>query len=131
MPTPVGHILGSLAAYEGAKHTILRESKIPRYLTWFVVVCALMPDIDHIAQVISPRLEEYMHGPTHSLVGCSLLAFAIALVLKMLNVSLSFRKAFLLFALCAFMHPLQDFLMGIGPPVQFLWPMSTRGEATK
>jgi len=68
----------------------------------FVVLCALLPDIDHFAQLVYPQLEEYIHGPTHSIAACLLLAFVIALLLKATKVSVSFGKIFLIFTYLPF-----------------------------
>ncbi len=127
MPTPVGHILGSLAVYEGAKHTLLRKGTPPRSLVWLVMLCAVLPDLDHIALILVPRLEEYIHGPTHSLFACALLASFIAVALKCMASRESAWRLLVVFTLCAVMHPLQDYFMGVGPPVEFLWPISGRG----
>ena len=127
MSTPVGHILGCLAAYEGAKHTILRKDTPRRYWLWLVVMCAVLPDLDHIALILVPRLEEYMHGPTHSLLACGLLAAAIAAVLKCVRSRVSAWRIFVVFMLCAVMHPLQDYFMGVGPPIEFFWPILGQG----
>lgn len=127
MSTPVGHILGSLTVYEGAKHTLLRKYTIPRYWLWIVVLCAVLPDLDHIALILSPRLEAHLHGPTHSLIACALLAATITAILKCTRNAVSAWRLFLVFMLCTATHPLLDYLMGIGPGVQFLWPISKYG----
>lgn len=127
MSTPVGHILGAMTAVAAVKPLLFQQTKLPSHSWLFVVACALLADTDHVAIIPFPQLEEHIHGPTHSILFCLLLALVIVGLVKAFRSSSSGWRLALICFICAFMHPLQDYLMGVGPPVQVFWPISSVG----
>ncbi len=127
MSTPVGHVLGSFVAFELCRKIALKGIALPKGTMLAVVVCALLADADHVAILIAPQLETFIHGPTHSILFCIILAALIATIVKSLRPDIHALRLWFVFFACSLMHPIQDYMMGVGPGIQYFWPLTSQG----
>ena len=127
MSSPIGHILGALAAYQSLEPLTPGDAPRGRKGLLLVGVLAVLPDLDIAWGWIQGDGTIFHRGFTHSV----LFAAALAVLGNLIwyKSAEGFKKAGpmqALFAACL-VHRLLDFLMGCGPEVPLFAPFSWRG----
>ncbi|MCF8032512.1 MAG: metal-dependent hydrolase [Desulfarculaceae bacterium] len=123
MSSVVGHGLAGLAVYQALKRPCRLPGKTPGVL--LALGLSLLPDLDVAALALWPGVFHH-RGFTHSLV-FALLAGGVAAVAVAWRRWENLPRAWLGLSLVAASHPLLDYLMGCGPGVPWLWPLSGEG----
>jgi inner membrane protein len=124
MSTVVGHALAATLAT-----TVAAGERPPRRraLVAVAIGTALLPDLDIVVFLALRPIGMVPHrGSSHSL----LFAIAIATIVTLVAfrpLRLPMARLWCVLALAAASHPLLDYLMGAGPPVQFFAPFFDRG----
>ncbi len=117
---PVTHALTSLALSRAGLNRTARRA------TWILLAGGLLPDLDLLSLLLGPRYLLRWNGAlTHSLLGCGILVFLIALAFwladrKHPKEPLRFSRALLLAGIGAAAHLLLDLADSFG--IQLLWP---------
>jgi inner membrane protein len=124
MSTLVGHALAATLATSTAG----REAAPRRGLLVAVAVAtAMLPDLDIVFFLALRPVGMVPHrGFSHTLLFAAASATVIALLTARV-LRMSFGRVWLVLILAAASHPLLDYLMGAGPPVQLFAPFSERG----
>jgi hypothetical protein len=123
-----GHAAGAVIAWEAGRR--LPGEWVPRGARWYAVpaVIAVLPDLDVVWPMFLRRSAVgYHRGPTHSVLVALAIAGCATLVVRACGCSVQRWRLFAVLTACALMHPVLDYLMGCGPPVPFLWPLTRRG----
>lgn len=123
MSTLVGHALaGTLATVAGA-------DRIPnrRALTGLAIATALLPDLDIVVfLLLRPAGMAPHRGASHTVL-FALVASAVLALLAARPLRAPPWRLWGVLVLAALSHPVLDYLMGAGPPVPFLAPLTERG----
>jgi inner membrane protein len=124
MSTLVGHALAATLATSAAG-----REHVPRrgLLTALAVITAILPDLDIVFFLVLRPVGMVAHrGFSHTLLFAAGSATIMTLLASRI-VHVPVSRLGWVFALAAVSHPLLDYLMGAGPPVQFFAPLSDRG----
>lgn len=123
MSSVVGHGLAGLAVYQAVK----RPCRLPGGVRGVLLVLglSLLPDLDVVALALWPSVFSH-RGFTHSL-AFALLAGGLAALAAAWRRRQDLFRAWMGLSLVSAIHPLLDYLMGCGPGVPWLWPLSKAG----
>ncbi|MFQ5843927.1 MAG: metal-dependent hydrolase [Planctomycetota bacterium] len=126
MSSLVGHALGATVVWEAGRR-LTGDQTLPGK-RWYALPCvaAALPDLDVVVPMLFDVPADH-RGASHSLPAAVVLAAAAAGVAVSLARGAEFGRTFALLVPCTFLHPVLDFLMGRGPPIEFLWPWVTEG----
>jgi len=127
MASVLGHALAGVAASRVPAQGERRKMLFSPEVTIAALALAVAPDLDIVIWILfKPAGMNPHRGASHSIA----IALALAAV-AWLVVSRGGKRGGavlpLTLGLAALTHPLLDYLMGCGPPVPLLWPLTDRG----
>jgi inner membrane protein len=125
MPSPIAHAVSGYAIlrlWPDAVSPYLKQ--IPRWLPFYGVLVAVMPDLDFVPQILTG--DRYHHGFTHSItlaVGVALVTWGIATYIA--RHRQSWQLGLLTLALYS-SHLVLDLITQDSSGIQLLWPFSPK-----
>ncbi|NDY55364.1 metal-dependent hydrolase [Desulfovibrio sulfodismutans] len=111
---PVTHVASGILVGQAVRDRYPRG----RWLIFFTVLCAWIPDIDNLVTYLGP--EAYMRhhrGLTHSILGGAAMAVLLAAAFRPLSRGASFAKVFALAYGCILLHDFLDVITTYGTQI--------------